>query len=133
MSLPRGVFGCHSRAMRVWEPSLIDRQTERLRGHGVRGIDRPVLSGGTAPDKAAPDWGAVLHHMVIPHLSAGSTLVAVGVLGAVVMPHNMYLHSEIIQNREWKGRSDAETRRLLHHVIHNTQKRDKPKPGNRPA
>jgi hypothetical protein len=54
-----------------------------------------------------------VHHMVLPHLSAGSTLVAVGVLGAVVMPHNMYLHSEIIQNREWKGRSEAETRRLL--------------------
>jgi len=63
--------------------------------------------------RPAPDWGAVAHHLFVPRLESGSTLVAVGVLGAVVMPHNMYLHSEIIQNREWKGRSDAETRRLL--------------------
>lgn len=60
-----------------------------------------------------PDWGAVGRHMFVPRLEAGSTLVAVGVLGAVVMPHNMYLHSEIIQNRDWKGRSEAETQRLL--------------------
>lgn len=63
--------------------------------------------------RPAPDWAAVARHMVWPQLSGGSTLVAVGVLGAVVMPHNMYLHSEIIQNRDWTGRSDAETRRLL--------------------
>ena len=60
-----------------------------------------------------PDWGAVAHYIALPHLDSGSVLVAIGVLGAVVMPHNMYLHSEIIQNRQWKGRSEAETRRLL--------------------
>jgi len=63
--------------------------------------------------RPAPDWGAIAHHLVVPHLTPSSTLVAIAVLGAVVMPHNMYLHSEIIQNRNWKGRSDEETRRLL--------------------
>ncbi len=29
------------------------------------------------------------------------------------MPHNMYLHSEVIQNRQWQGKSEAETKRLL--------------------
>ena len=60
-----------------------------------------------------PDWGAAALHTVIPKLNSGSIIIAMGVLGAVVMPHNMYLHSEVIQNRQWKGRSEAETRRLL--------------------
>ncbi|MCE5197554.1 MAG: Nramp family divalent metal transporter [Armatimonadota bacterium] len=60
-----------------------------------------------------PDWGAAAYHMVVPKLNSSSILVAMGVLGAVVMPHNMYLHSEVIQNRNWKGQSDDETRRLL--------------------
>lgn len=35
---------------------------------------------------------------VIPH---GSLIVIMSVLGAVVMPHNLFLHSEIIQSRQW--------------------------------
>lgn len=60
-----------------------------------------------------PDWSAVAYHMVVPELNSRSVLIAIGVLGAVVMPHNMYLHSEVIQNRQWKGKSESETRRLL--------------------
>ncbi len=60
-----------------------------------------------------PDWGAAAFHIVVPKLNSESIVIAMGVLGAVVMPHNMYLHSEVIQNREWKGRSEEETRRLL--------------------
>ena len=59
------------------------------------------------------DWGQAAYHMVVPQLDSGSVLIAIGVLGAVVMPHNMYLHSEVIQNRHWKGKSEPETRRLL--------------------
>jgi len=43
-----------------------------------------------------------------------------GVLGAVVMPHNMYLHSEVIQNRQWKADTEAETRRLLRYEFVDT-------------
>ncbi|MHB9038098.1 MAG: Nramp family divalent metal transporter, partial [Armatimonadota bacterium] len=60
-----------------------------------------------------PDWGAAAYHTFVPELSSQSIIVAMAVLGAVVMPHNMYLHSEVIQNRNWKGRSEPETRRLL--------------------
>lgn len=60
-----------------------------------------------------PDWAAAAYYSVVPNLDSRSVLIAIGVLGAVVMPHNMYLHSEVIQNRHWKGKSDAETRRLL--------------------
>lgn len=60
-----------------------------------------------------PDWAATAYHLVVPELDSGSVLIAIGVLGAVVMPHNMYLHSEVIQNRHWQGKSEADTRRLL--------------------
>ncbi|MCX6345411.1 MAG: Nramp family divalent metal transporter [Armatimonadetes bacterium] len=60
-----------------------------------------------------PDWGAAALHSVAPELSSSSILIAMAILGAVVMPHNMYLHSEVIQNREWNGETKADTRRLL--------------------
>ncbi|MCX8053801.1 MAG: Nramp family divalent metal transporter [Armatimonadetes bacterium] len=60
-----------------------------------------------------PDWARAAYHMFVPQLNSSSIVVAMGVLGAVVMPHNLYLHSEVIQNRDWKGRSEEETRRLL--------------------
>jgi manganese transport protein len=60
-----------------------------------------------------PDWGQTGLHLVVPKLSSQSIVIATAVLGAVVMPHNMYLHSEVIQSRQWKAESEAETRRLL--------------------
>jgi manganese transport protein len=49
----------------------------------------------------------------IPHFSGGdSVLLATGILGATVMPHVIYLHSALTQNRI-PARDDAERRRLL--------------------
>jgi manganese transport protein len=48
---------------------------------------------------ADPDWGAVASHVLIPHLDSQSLLVAVGILGATVMPHNLFLHSGLILSR----------------------------------
>lgn len=46
-------------------------------------------------------WGQVAEAMVVPSLPQGSILVVMSVLGAVVMPHNLFLHSEvIIQSRQ---------------------------------
>lgn len=67
-----------------------------------------------------PDWAAAAYHMVVPELDSGSVLIAIGVLGAVVMPHNMYLHSEVVQNRQWQGKSDEETKRLLRYEFVDT-------------
>lgn len=67
-----------------------------------------------------PDWAQAALHTVVPKLNSDSIIVAMGVLGAVVMPHNMYLHSEVIQNRQWKGKSDQETRRLLRYEFADT-------------
>ena len=46
-----------------------------------------------------PDWAEVGLHLVIPQVSAGSILVAVGILGATVMPHNVFLHSFLAAER----------------------------------
>lgn len=59
-----------------------------------------------------PDWAAAARGAVVPHLNGASILVAMGMLGAVVMPHNLYLHSNVILSREWPG-DDAERRRLM--------------------
>jgi manganese transport protein len=47
---------------------------------------------------ARPEWGSVARGF-IPHLTADNVYIAVGILGATVMPHNLYLHSAIVQSR----------------------------------
>jgi manganese transport protein len=49
---------------------------------------------------AHPDYGAVLHHAVTPEFGGSeAVLLAVGILGATVMPHVIYLHSALTQDR----------------------------------
>ena len=49
---------------------------------------------------AKPDWQQVAIHTLIPSLPNGqAVLIAVGMLGATVMPHVIYLHSELVQSR----------------------------------
>lgn len=47
------------------------------------------------------DWTKAAAGWVVPALPEGSLPVVMGVLGAVVMPHNLFLHSEVIQSRQW--------------------------------
>jgi len=62
---------------------------------------------------APPDWGAAALHMVTPRLpDAGAATLAVGIIGATVMPHAIYLHSGLTQARA-PARDDAERRGLL--------------------
>lgn len=49
---------------------------------------------------ARPDWAGVARGLVTPALPDGEALfIALGILGATVMPHNLYLHSSIVQTR----------------------------------
>src|SRR5712671_6865466 len=62
---------------------------------------------------APPDWSAVAFHAVVPHLDSGeAVLLAVGIVGATVMPHAIYLHSGLTQDRVLP-RTNGERRRLL--------------------
>jgi manganese transport protein len=47
-----------------------------------------------------PDWGQVAYHSVVPWLGGSdSVLLMVGIVGATVMPHVVYLHSGLTQRR----------------------------------
>jgi manganese transport protein len=63
--------------------------------------------------KAHPDLGAVGRHAVVPQFAGSdSVLLAVGILGATVMPHVIWLHSALMQNRI-RPRTSAEKRTLM--------------------
>ncbi|KYD08602.1 hypothetical protein B4102_0682 [Heyndrickxia sporothermodurans] len=62
---------------------------------------------------AKPDMGAVLGGMVTPKFEGvDSILLAAGILGATVMPHAIYLHSSLTQNRI-VGKNEAEKKRIF--------------------
>ncbi len=49
---------------------------------------------------AKPDWASVARGTVIPAIpDSQALLISLGILGATVMPHNLYLHSSIVQTR----------------------------------
>ncbi|MDR3739172.1 MAG: Nramp family divalent metal transporter [Terracidiphilus sp.] len=64
---------------------------------------------------ARPDYGLALSSMLIPSAQIVTNpdmlYIAIGILGATVMPHNLYLHSSIVQSRRYPrtpaGRRDA--------------------------
>ena len=59
-----------------------------------------------------PDWAKLAPAIVIPDVNRHSIYVAMAILGAVVMPHNIFLHSNVIHSRKW-GISDSEKITLL--------------------
>ncbi len=48
---------------------------------------------------ANPDPAGVLHGMLVPGIHSSAVYVAVGMVGATVMPHVVYLHSGLVQHR----------------------------------
>jgi manganese transport protein len=59
------------------------------------------------------DWGQAAAGWVVPAFPDGSIPIIMSVLGAVVMPHNLFLHSEIIQSRQWNLDNDD----IIHHQL----------------
>jgi manganese transport protein len=65
---------------------------------------------------AHPPLATVAKHAVVPEFKGNeSVLLAVGILGATVMPHVIYLHSALTQNRV-VPQNDAEAHRLYHYT-----------------
>lgn len=77
-----------------------------LSRYGIRLLERVVLGtiamiGACVAAQlflARPDAGAIAGGLA-PRLSAESLYVAIAMLGATVMPHNLYLHSALVQTR----------------------------------
>lgn len=53
------------------------------------------------------NWNEVVSGWTTVSFPTGSMPIIMAVLGAVVMPHNLFLHSEIIQSRQWNLEDDA--------------------------
>ena len=60
-----------------------------------------------------PNWGTIGFHTLVPQISSGSILVAVGILGATVMPHNIFLHSYLAPQRLSRDATAIERRKVL--------------------
>jgi manganese transport protein len=48
---------------------------------------------------AKPEWGGIIRGLV-PSIGKESLPIAIGIIGATVMPHNLYLHSALVQSRQ---------------------------------
>jgi manganese transport protein len=59
------------------------------------------------------DWIQAGISWVKPSFPQGSILLIMSVLGAVVMPHNLFLHSEIIQSRQWNLQDEKVIKKQL--------------------
>ena len=66
------------------------------------------------------DWQEAARCSVVPSLPEGSMIIAMSVLGAVVMPHNLFLHSEVVQSREFHKKDDLSIRRALKYEFFDT-------------
>ncbi len=62
---------------------------------------------------AKPDWTQVGIHTIIPMLPNGEAVfIAVGMLGATVMPHVIYLHSQLVQHRSTDSSDEGKLKHL---------------------
>ncbi len=66
------------------------------------------------------DWNTAIHSWVTPSFPKGSMLIMMSVLGAVVMPHNLFLHSEIIQSRQWNLEDEKTIKKRLNYEFLDT-------------
>ena len=66
------------------------------------------------------DWVRAGVGWVKPSLPEGSMIVVMSLLGAVVMPHNLFLHSEVIQSRQWNLEDDKVIKRQMDYELFDT-------------
>lgn len=66
------------------------------------------------------DWNTAIHSWVTPCFPKNSMIIIMSVLGAVVMPHNLFLHSEIIQSRQWNLQDEKTIKKRLNYEFLDT-------------
>jgi manganese transport protein len=59
------------------------------------------------------EWLHATTSWVTISIPQGSMVIVMSVLGAIVMPHNLFLHSEIIQSRQWNLKDEKEIKHQL--------------------
>lgn len=69
---------------------------------------------------AKPDLSLVAKGFIPGMLNNNALYIAVGIIGATVMPHNLYLHSALVQTRKIKPDTDSIKRALKYNMIDST-------------
>lgn len=69
---------------------------------------------------AKPDLGEVVKGFVPTVLNNQSLYIAVGIIGATVMPHNLYLHSALVQTRKISSDEKGIRKAIRYNVIDST-------------
>ena len=77
-----------------------------------------VIAGGFMINLflAKPDWGPAAAGL-IPSLPVGSLYIALGIIGATVMPHNLYLHSSLVQTRRVSRIVDSKAQACRYNLL----------------
>lgn len=66
------------------------------------------------------NWPLAARSWVVPSIPQGSMLIIMSVLGAVVMPHNLFLHSEVIQSHEYNKQDENAIQKRLKYEFYDT-------------
>ncbi|HRH59870.1 MAG TPA: Nramp family divalent metal transporter [Chitinophagaceae bacterium] len=66
---------------------------------------------------AKPDLGEVMKGFIPTSLDNGALYIAVGIIGATVMPHNLYLHSALVQTRRIKPDASSVKKAIKYNTI----------------
>jgi manganese transport protein len=77
-----------------------------------------VIAGGFIVNLflAKPDWGSAAIGLA-PSLPEGSLYIIIGIIGATVMPHNLYLHSSLVQTRRVSRIADSKAQACKYNLL----------------
>ncbi len=80
-----------------------------------------VIAGGFIINLflAKPDWGSAAEGLV-PTVPEGSLYIILGIIGATVMPHNLYLHSSLVQTRRVSRMVDSKAQACRYNLLDST-------------
>jgi manganese transport protein len=66
------------------------------------------------------NWTSTGISLFVPSFPNDSIVIIMSVLGAVVMPHNIFLHSEVIQSRQWQNEGEGVIKKRLKYEFFDT-------------
>ena len=104
--MPLFLAGAHDGRHRLRDPRAAGARLPPPRGRDHRPRRRDLIGFAFQVFLAEPSASGVAHGLLTPQFAGSeSVLLAVGILGATVMPHVIYLHSALTQRRV-VGRDD---------------------------
>lgn len=69
---------------------------------------------------AQPEIGSVMKGLIPSMPSEGALYIAIGIIGATVMPHNLYLHSSLVQTRKFDRSPEGIKQAIKYNFIDST-------------